>query len=137
MKKLTAVAGLALVALSLAGCATGAEPTSPEAGAASPEVAESSMVRVVIFDNATDENILIIEGNCTPFAEPDALTLTCYTAPGDNTERTFDLTGDLCDSVERLEGKDEYHYLEVSAPETVPAPVGDIEYSCDAERNRR
>lgn len=119
MKKKIFVAGAALTALVLSGCATDADTVSYNLS----QSAEQFEVerRVVFFNGITDTYLLSIEGRCSIEDQEIQLEVTCKIGPEEYVKHFLGLSDNVSYFVEQIDAVDvsEYNYRVIFKPESI------------------
>lgn len=119
MKKIIFVAGAALTALALSGCATDADTVSYNLS----QSAEQFEVerRVVFLNGITDTYLLSIEGRCSIEDQGGQLEVTCKIGPEEYVKHFLGLSDNVSYFVEQLDAIDasEYNYRVIFKPESI------------------
>ena len=118
--RIAALAAIALVAATLAGCSA-AELASQNLSTAADNFEIDR--RVVFFNGITDTYLLTIEGRCSITADTKGaqLEVTCRIGPNEYKKHFLGLSDNVSYFVEQLETADAsiYHYRVIFRPQTI------------------
>lgn len=134
--KLKAIAALAIIASTLAGC----DQNDARVASRNLSVAADNFEinrRIVFVNGITDTYLLSIEGRCSFEVEGggNKVAVTCKTGPNSYKKHSLGLSDNVTFFSEQLEGADVsvYHYRVVFKPQTI-IPDIDFKGSTDAMR---
>lgn len=131
MKKLIALAGIAIVSMTLAGC-TDADVASKNISKAA-DMFEINR-RIVFYNGITGDYILSLEGRCSIGNDNTAssFSVTCKTGPNAFKKHFLGLSDNVTFFAEQLESADvsTYHYRVIFKPQTI---IPDIDFRGDAD----